>query len=156
MNEMLRVFGAVGSRSQQTTNIRDLERILLQASDAICCWPSTGHKTRWLLWFTTLLFLALVPALNKNFSTIFFLRAFHKVLLWSGYLSSVSNFLFFHISKRENQNRCEALVKWEEVFELPQKYGLLKLKERCSVNFTGIFDESYTELTITEKIHTFA
>lgn len=37
MNEMLRVFGAVGCRSQQTTNIWDLEGTLLQASDAICC-----------------------------------------------------------------------------------------------------------------------
>lgn len=31
MNEMIQVFGAVGSRSQQTTNIRGLEGTLLQA-----------------------------------------------------------------------------------------------------------------------------
>jgi len=41
MNEMLQVFDAVGSRSQQSRWY--LEGTLLQARDAICCWPSTGR-----------------------------------------------------------------------------------------------------------------
>lgn len=115
INEMLQVFGAVGSRSQQTTNILDLEGTLLQASNGTCCWPSTGHKTRWLLWFMTHLFLmSLIPTLRINFSIIPHThtpRAFYKAFMWPGCLLPVCNLVFWFSIFLNEKNRAN-VKRW--------------------------------------------